>query len=81
VLAGISGPPAEMRISPAERNGQFCSANALIRSLLAPVAAPVAGAFMDVMKLAHGGNDYGSRYIPSWTFGFALIALVFYVFL
>jgi hypothetical protein len=78
VLSGVSGQPAEMRIFPHERYGQFCSANALVRSVLVIFAGPIAGAFIDIMKKVHGGSDFAYRYIPCWTFLFSVIGLFFY---
>ena len=78
VLSGVSAQPAEMRIFPQERYGQFCSANALVRSLMVIFAGPLAGGFMDLMKRFHGGSDFAYRYIPCWTFAFGLVGLFFY---
>ena len=61
-----------MRIFPKERYGQFCSANALIRSVLCMVGGGLAGVFMDAMKIVCHGSDYAYRFMPVWscTFGF-----------
>lgn len=75
-LVGISSFPAEMRIFPKERFGQFCSANALVRSLAVLVGGQVAGIFMDVMKRVHHGSDFAYRYIPAWGLVFSCLAFV-----
>jgi len=77
VLLGVSAQPAEMRIFPQERYGQFCSANALVRSVLALIAAPLAGVFLDVMKRAYPDGDFAYRFIPAWSLLFGLVALFF----
>jgi len=82
VLAGVSAMPAEMRIFPKERYGQFCSANALVRSVFVLLAGPFAGIFVDLMKRLHHGSDFAYRYIPVWTtvfglLGFGCLSLLF----
>lgn len=75
VLVGVSAMPTEMRIFPKERYGQFCSANALVRSIFVLVGSPVAGIFLDVMKKVHHGSNFGYRYIPAWTSLFSVLSL------
>jgi hypothetical protein len=65
-----------MRVFPKERYGQFCSANAMIRSILVLVGGLAAGVFMDVMKRACHGSDYAYRFMSTWTFGFSLLSYI-----
>jgi len=74
-LSGISSFPTEMRIFPKERFGQFCSANAMVRSVGVLIGGQVAGFFMDLMKWVHGG-DFAYRYLPAWSLFFAVIAYI-----
>ncbi len=75
VLQGVSAMPTEMRIFPKERYGQFCSANALVRSVLVMCSGVFAGAFIDFIKTLYGGSDFAYRYIAVWQTFFALISL------
>ncbi len=39
-LVGVAGLPCEMRIFPQSRFGQFCSAQAMLRSICTVIAGP-----------------------------------------
>lgn len=77
VLLGVSAQPTEMRIFPQERYGQFCSANAMVRSVLVLLASPLAGVFLDVLKKFYPNGDFAYRFIPAWSLVFGLLALAF----
>lgn len=81
VLNGVSYTPSEMRVFPKERYGQFCSANAMVRSVLCLVGGLVAGLFMDLMKKVYHGSDYAYRYLPVWSFTFGLLGYVCFLML
>ena len=69
--------PMNMRILPLDRYGQFCSANALVRSLASIVGGLVGGLFLDFMKHLYNGSDYAYRFIPVWSIIWTAIALFF----
>lgn len=64
--------PMCMRTFPKSRFGQFCSAQALLRSVLELVAGLASGLFFDVIKGWSGGGDFAYRYIFAWNTAFAL---------
>lgn len=68
--------PMYMRLLPKERFGQFCAANALIRSAGTIAGGLLAGGLIDLLKVYHHGDDFCYRYIPFWTWGFQVAALV-----
>jgi hypothetical protein len=70
--------PLFMRLLPKERYGQFCSANALVRSAAMIVGGLVAGGLLDIMRRAHGGGDFAYRYIPVWQVAFFSMSLFFF---
>lgn len=67
--------PTYMRILPEEKYGQFCSINAMVRSLAAIVMGLVLGGGLDLLKDMHHGTDFYYRYCPIWTFLFQLLGL------
>ena len=69
--------PMYMRVLPLERYGQFCSANALVRSVATIAGGFVGGLFMDMMKHLYNGSDYAYRFIPLWSIFWSAIALFF----
>ncbi len=69
--------PMNMRILPLDRYGQFCSANALVRSLASILGGLVGGLFLDFMKHLYNGSDYAYRFIPVWSIIWTAIALFF----
>ena len=70
VLQGASGLPLTVRIYPSEKYGQFCSANAMIGSIVLIVANAGGGAFIDLGKKF----GYGYNLIFVWDFIFTIIA-------
>jgi len=79
VLDDAAGLPAMMRIFPKSRFGQFCSAQAMIRSLATIGAGMVAGLYMDFLKWLCHGSDYAYRWMWTWTWPFNIIACYFLV--
>jgi len=49
-LVGVAGLPSEMRIFPQSRFGQFCSAQAMLRSTFTVFSGVLAGMFIDVVR-------------------------------
>ncbi len=78
-LVTVSGFPCEMRIFPKSRFGQFCSAQAMLRSLFTIVAGVLAGAFVDLAKMLCNGSDFGYRFIFLWLALFSTISATFMV--
>lgn len=58
--------PTLMQIFPQDRYGQFCSANALVRSLALIVGGFACGAFLDLMGKLNPDPAYGYRFVPVW---------------
>ncbi len=77
VLTEAMMMPMYMRVLPRERYGQFCSANALVRSFGVICGGFFAGLFIDVMRNFHPGSDYAYRFIPVWTIFWSAAALFF----
>jgi hypothetical protein len=70
-------PPLFMRIFPRERYGQFCSANALWRSVPLIIGGGLSGLYFDVLKKYVGERAF--CYLPLWPFGFTILMLFFMV--
>lgn len=49
-LIGVYDPPLFMRTFPRSRYGQYCSANAMLRSIAAMIGGAGAGVYLDVLK-------------------------------
>lgn len=75
-LIGGASLPMYMRLLPKSRYGQFCSAQAIVRSFCTVVMAVVAGAFIDLMKWFCNGTDFAYRFIFIWITIFNAIAAV-----
>lgn len=58
--------PALMKLFPADRYGQFCSANALVRSAALIVGGLACGAFLDAVGTLHPNPEYSYRFLPVW---------------
>jgi len=78
-LIDVAGTPAQMRIFPRSRYGQFCSAQAMLRSSFTIVAGILAGLFIDFVKTFCNGSDYAYRFIYVWITFFLAISAIFMV--
>ena len=74
-LLGVFDPPLFMVIFPRSRYGQFCSANAMLRSLAGILGGILAGGFFDWAGHLMAHRDV-YRLMPVWQFVFTLPALV-----
>ncbi|MGI4789851.1 MAG: MFS transporter [Janthinobacterium lividum] len=77
-LIGICDPPLLMRIFPRDRYGQFCSANALLRSVGGIIGGVLCGAFFDLLK-AHVPPQRVYCYTAVWQLVFMIPSLFFLV--
>lgn len=68
--------PMLMRMLPAERFGQFSSANATCNAMALVAGSFLAGSFLDLVKRYHQENDFYYRFIPVWTTIFYLCSVV-----
>jgi maltose/moltooligosaccharide transporter len=76
-LAGVWDPPLFMRMFPRERYGQFCSANAMWRSISLIIHGFVLGAFFDWLGQGRSEGDLSAyRWIPVWQWFYAAVILV-----
>lgn len=71
--------PAEMRLFPKSRFGQFCSAQQMCRNICACTFGIVSGFFIDLVKWLCHGSDFAYRYNFVWTFFFSAIGLYFLI--
>jgi MFS family permease len=69
--------PMYMRILPKSRYGQFCSANALVRSFAAIVGGLALGLLLDHLAVVFPAKDYCYRFIPLWYIACAVASLLF----
>jgi MFS family permease len=68
--------PALMRIFPKDRYGQFCSADAMVRSVGTIFGGLVAGGTFDLIKWYLGGSNYAYRWIPAWMWICDILAFI-----
>jgi MFS family permease len=73
---GVLDPPLFMRIFPRERYGQYCSANALCRSVSSILMGLLAGIYLDVLT-SYFGKDVAYKMIPLWTLFFTAVGGIF----
>ena len=73
--------PLIMRLLPHSRFGQFCSANAMIRSLGTIVSGLLAGAFVDGMLWLYHGSSFAYRYVFLWRWLFSVLRAILLVLL
>ena len=59
--------PMYMRILPKSRYGQFCSANAMVRSLAIIAGGLLLGLALDRLAVVFPTKDYCYRFVPLWT--------------
>lgn len=78
-LVGVASAPSQMRIFPHSRYGQFCSAQAMLRSTFTVIAGVLAGLFIDTVKYLCNGSDYAYRFIHVWMTVFAAISATFLI--
>ncbi len=70
----MSDPPLLMRLFPRERYGQFCSTNAIWRSMGNVIGGGLAGGFLDLV--GHWvGKEQSYFYIPVWLLLFKIPTL------
>ena len=79
-LAGGCSFPKEMRLFPQSRFGQFCSAQALLRSACTMLAGIAAGAFIDLMQSFYPGSGYAYRFIVVWQIFFSIAIAILALF-
>jgi MFS family permease len=79
-LATAAEFPMFMKLLPQERYGQFCSANALIRSVTLVGAGLGCGYYLDYMKRFSPNPDDCYRFLPFWTLG-SSSAYLFFIYL
>lgn len=72
----VASLPLYMRLFPKSRFGQFCSAQALLRSLATVGAGIGAGLFIDGVKWLCHGSDFAYRFNFVWMFIFTALAAV-----
>ena len=78
-LVSVSASPSQMRTFPQSRYGQFCSAQAMLRSVFTIIAGFMAGLFIDFVKYLCGGSDYAYRFIHIWVAFFTAIGAIFLI--
>ena len=78
-LVGVAGLPCAMRTFPKSRFGQFCSAQAMLRSSFTVVAGIIAGLFIDAVKV-FCGSDFAYRFIYIWLAVFSGISATLIVY-
>jgi hypothetical protein len=76
VLHSAAEIPMYMRLLPKERYGQFCSANAMVRSFALIFGSILAGYFMDSLKTRYP-DDFHYRFYPVWAVAFQVPAFFF----
>jgi MFS family permease len=76
VVFGAAQFPNEMSIFPKERFGQFCSAQAAIRSVGTILGGLIAGMVFDGLKWYYSGSDFGYRWIPAWSWLFEIFSFI-----
>lgn len=69
--------PTLMKLFPMDRYGQFCSANALVRSCALIVGGIACGTFLDLAKKLHPSPEYCYRFLPVWNVSFQIASAVF----
>lgn len=76
ILYGVAIMPMGMMLWPKDRYGQFGSADAAVKSVVAIVMGFGAGIFLDFMKRMYNGNEAYYRWIYIWSASFQLLAFV-----
>jgi maltose/moltooligosaccharide transporter len=73
--------PTMMKLLPQSRYGQFCSANALVRSLALIVGGVACGLFLDLVKRLNPAPEYCYRFLPVWNLAFQAASFCFLILL
>jgi maltose/moltooligosaccharide transporter len=79
-LNNMYDPPMFMRVFPRDRYGQYCSANALLRSFAAIVTGMAVGVYLDKLKDLFGEKT-AYFCLPFWSMIFYVPMLVFMILL
>lgn len=74
-LVSMFDPPLFMRYFPRERYGQFCSANALWRSLALIMGGVAVGRYLDCLKDRVGATR-AYLWLPVWQWFFCMLMLI-----
>jgi MFS family permease len=69
--------PMYMRILPKSRYGQFCSANAMVRSFAIIIGGLLLGFALDRLAVIFPAKDFCYRFVPLWTLVFICASLFF----
>lgn len=78
MLVSMMDPPLLMRIFPRELYGQFCSARAMLGSVVGIFSTALAGAYLDILTRIFSERT-AYCLIPAWSFVFSGVALFFMV--
>lgn len=76
MLIQMMDPPLLMRIFPRERYGQFCSAKAMLGTIVGIFSGALGGVYLDILTKAWGERT-AYCLIPLWNFVFSGLALFF----
>ncbi len=76
-IYGAAEMPMYMRILSRERYGQYCSANAMFRSVVLMVSGIASGAFIDLIANYTVNRDYAYRFVPLWVMTCYLGSFIF----
>ena len=77
----VAGLPRQMRLFPQSRYGQFCSAQAMLRSFCAIGAGFAAGLFLDLIKWFYHGSDFAYRFNFLWSFVFYVAGTILSIYI
>jgi maltose/moltooligosaccharide transporter len=77
-LHNASELPMFMKLLPQERYGQFCSANALVRSVALMGGGLACGAFLDLVKPLGAVPELCYRFVPVWNLFWVALSGFFY---
>jgi hypothetical protein len=79
-LGGMWDPVMLMRIFPRSRYGQFCSTNAVWRSVGGIIGAPLVGLFLGaIIAPKVGSRERAYAYMPVFQVGFTVLAAFFFL--
>lgn len=76
-ISGAASLPREMMLFPRDRFGQFCGAQALIRSACTMLGGLLAGFFIDGAKLFFPDGNYAYRFNFLWSGCFTVLGFAF----